>query len=404
MNDNTIRQHVISLLSDFFSDDMSGIDNAILDDWSGVIEELRNQTVYGLPAKRIANLKLSNEAKLEYMMALGANIQNFHLVMSEQEKLLSLLESNGIKAVVLKGASAAMNYPCPEHRCMGDIDIIVEPHLFEKAFHIMKDNSYRPIDTLEEYRRHIGMFCESGVEIELHNYFSTSDNQEQNEILDNAIYKAIPNCVEQKLDEYKFNSLPVLENGIVLLVHINQHIGSGLGMRQIIDWMMYVEKNVDDEFWREKFAPFAESIGLKQMAMVVTYMCKKYLGLKREITWCDQVGKDDPSISDELIEYIFAHGNFSEKMSTDARAVVIIRMTKNPIQGLKTAQEYGKRNWKVLKKCPWLTPFAWLYQIIRWIVKGIRRGVTLKSFKNNLKQEDEETKFLERLGATRFNV
>lgn len=34
------------------------------------------------------------------MVALGANIQRFHLVMSEQEKLLSLLESNGITAVV----------------------------------------------------------------------------------------------------------------------------------------------------------------------------------------------------------------------------------------------------------------------------------------------------------------
>lgn len=55
--------------------------------------------------------------------------------MKEQQNQLMVLENNGIPVVVLKGASAATNYPTPKYHCIGDIDIIVCPADFEGDSH-----------------------------------------------------------------------------------------------------------------------------------------------------------------------------------------------------------------------------------------------------------------------------
>lgn len=201
------------------------------------------------------------------------------------------------------------------------------------------------------------------------------------------------------MNGYKISVLPILENGLVLLGHINQHIGSGLGLRQIIDWMCYAEKHLSDEFWNNEFSEASEKIGMKSLAVTVTAMCRKYLSFESEITWCNNA---DESLCDELMEYILAHGNFGRKDSTGSRTVTVFRWFHNPIYGFKKCQEIGCKTWSVLKKHKWLTPFAWMYQIFRFINHGFKRGVTFSSARKNKKQELSETEFLKKLGITRY--
>ena len=54
-----------------------------------------------------------------------------------------------------------------------------------------------------------------------------------------------------ELDDFLIPVLPSLQNGLVLMLHIVKHLKSGLGLRQIIDWMMYVDKQLDNEKWEE---------------------------------------------------------------------------------------------------------------------------------------------------------
>ena len=53
-----------------------------------------------------------------------------------------------------------------------------------------------------------------------------------------------------EIEGYRFPVLHTLLNGLVLIFHIDQHLRSGLGLRQIIDWMMYVHKPTAEE-WEE---------------------------------------------------------------------------------------------------------------------------------------------------------
>lgn len=197
------------------------------------------------------------------------------------------------------------------------------------------------------------------------------------------------------LNGFSVPVLPPLANGLVLLAHIQQHLSSGLGLRQIIDWMMYVEKYLNDEFWNTEFKDAAEKCSLKKLAMVSTLMCQKYLGLDPEITWCRN--SEDDKLCDELLEYVVKRGNFGRKMGQSAGSLDRLQMLRNPIETIKTAQNHGTAKWKLLNKFPWLRPFAWIYQLIVWPIHAIQHGYTPKELLKNRKQANAEIDFFEKL-------
>ena len=61
-------------------------------------------------------------------------------------------------------------------------------------------------------------------------------------------------------------------NGLVLLDHVRYHLQGGLGIRQIIDWMMFVHANLNDETWETGFAQLARGAGLETLAVTMTSM------------------------------------------------------------------------------------------------------------------------------------
>ncbi len=368
------------------------------DEWPAIYKELSAQTVYALPSEYIHDLGLSAENEMNYLKAVIKNRQIFHSIMKEQKRVLSVLDAAGIPAVVIKGAAAAIYCPHPENRCMGDIDLLVLPQDFEKAYHALVSAGCKAEQTPDDFHRHICLFGENNIEIELHNYFSSSNNTEQNTILDEMLYRAIPSRMSARLCGYPVSILPPSENGLVLLGHINHHLSKGLGLRQIIDWMYYVESVLDDTFWESGFAEKAEKIGMKKLAIIVTAMCQKYLGLQKNIHWCAY----EP-LCDELMEYILNHGNFGRKVdATKSKTVVVLRKIRNPLHGLAVAQSYGLINWKATQKHRWLRPFAWCYQLVRWVRCGMESGVTVGLLNEASSSAKEEAELLKKLGVTKL--
>lgn len=366
--------------------------------WSPLFEALHAQRVYALPAEYSTALGLPAEAEEAYLKAVIRNRQFFHNLMREQKWALSLLDTADIPVVVLKGSAAAISYAHPENRCMGDIDLLVLPENFEKAYDTLLGAGCRLINPSSNFPRHIGMFTPDGVEIELHRYFSSSDNNEQNAVLDEMLFLAIPRRVSTELCGYPVSMLPPLENGIVLLGHINQHLPDGLGLRQIIDWMIYVEKYLNDDMWNNGFAEAAEQIGMKRLAIITTAMCQKYLGLSKDIHWCAY----EP-VCDELMEYILSRGNFGRKENSFKRSTVsVLRKFQNPFHGLATAQKHGLINWNAAQKHRWLRPFAWCYQLLRWFRKGLKGGITPNKLSDATASAKEDVALMEKFGVTRL--
>lgn len=357
-----------------------------INEWNKVLEELNYQACTSVPADYVDALQIPNDA--EYKNSVYNSVLRFYQIMDAQQDVLEVLN---VPVVVLKGAAAAVNYPVSDYRRMGDIDLLVKPEDFEKAYNCLIKAGYKNNESLNKLNRHIS-FKKDEVSIELHHHFSNA-TMTNPEWLDECLYKGIDNRVIEEINEYEFPVLPSMENGLVYLTHIYQHLEEGLGLRQIIDWMCYVEKYLDNDAW-EEFAVIAEKIGMKTLAEVVTGLCSKYLGLDSSITWF----KCDDAVVDQLLEYIIRHGNFGKKNEVDNRAVVVYRWVKNPITAFKYAQELGSRNWKLLDKFPFLSPFAWIYQFFRWFVRSIKRGVTLSTIKEASTKEVKDSQLLYSLG------
>ena len=146
------------------------------DEWEPLYQEMKNQCVSILPSDYMDEFPLNPEQLEEYWGSVGKAIQYYYSILLEQSDVVNILQDASIPIVVLKGAAAAMNYPHPEYRSMGDIDIIVPREQFADAYHALIKQGYK-VDgdnTLQVFDRHIEFISPSGIDIELHHHFSSS--------------------------------------------------------------------------------------------------------------------------------------------------------------------------------------------------------------------------------------
>lgn len=364
-------------------------------DWIRVFKDLKDQACGALAVDALAGAQgLDPGLGRQWMLYAMNNIRKWERVMKAQAALTALLEEAGIPFVILKGFAAAMYYPKPEYRAMGDVDLIVAPEDFDRAEQVMAEKGYAL--NVRDYERH-HEFQKDGVEFELHRTYAVMADPKAARSLDRKIFEGLAKARTVTLGKY---SAPVLEdetNGLVLLVHINQHMETGLGLRQIIDWMLFVDQYLDDAAWKAGFGAAAEAIGLKTLAVTVTRMCQLYLGLREDITWCRGAEAD---LCDEVMLLTMEWGNFGQKVGDSAKTVPILNAMRKLTEVPAMLQSRGCENWKALEKHPWLKPFAWLYQLCRYIKKGLTRPHPIRSLLADIKNAGREDDIMTRLGIT----
>lgn len=363
-------------------------------DWDAVYEELCHQTVQHLPVDILCREDPKNRQK--YILNATRAVRNWHKIMQAQQDLYELFQKEGIPFVILKGAAADCYYPKPEYRCMGDIDLIVKPEDFERAKNVMVE--WGCIEQDDKNDRHIE-YKNNNILIELHHSFARFNIAEHIKLLDNYIFSAIDHRKELSLNCFSFPVLPKLENGVILLEHINQHLESGLGLRQIIDWALFANKELDDSSWYSEYQQIIQPTGMSELAITTTKLCQLYLGLNPDITWCKDA---DSNLCIILMEYVIEKGNFGRKMSQDRKNTIdTLNTARDTMAFFKQLQNRGCYNWKLLHKHQWLKPFAWLYQICRYIYLGLMREHPFQSLYEDSKKSKIHDTLFERLGVNR---
>ncbi len=322
-------------------------------DWDAVLQEAKDQTVVALAAPAVPE-----EEAEKWCIPARRNKMRFFQILDEQTNLVKLFQDNGIPMVIIKGCAAAMNYPEPLQRTMGDIDFIVPPEYIDKALRLMDEVGYSYIVKVQ---RHYD-YEKNGISLELHYHYSDANWDIEQHILD-----GISRFEECEVYGQKFPALPVEINGLVLIDHIRSHLYSGLGLRQIIDWMMFVNGFENDKIWMDRLAPIVRDAGLEVLAKTVTKMCKLWLGLRDDITWCDEA---DEETACQLMEMIFHSGNFGRKEHNEDRPVKGVIMESSKLGMFHYLQTTGENTWEAYHKHPFLKPFAWLYQSCRLAKRG----------------------------------
>ena len=331
-----------------------------------VYEEMRMHGLVALPASVIRELSLTDELLDTWKKAIISQVRGY-CVYTEAQASLPIT----VPYVILKGTEAAKYYPYPEYRAMGDIDIMTPREDFETACDLLISAGYEELNNGELRHRE---FIKNGIIIEVHRYFASLNDPGQAEYLDDLIIENInPSHV-----------LPDMVNGLVLLEHISQHLEHGLGLRQIIDWMMFVNECLPESKWPE-FRELAQNIGLEKLAIVATRMCEVYMALPSR-GWCNSVDED---LCERFMEYVLNSGNFGNKWDNESSAgTKVLTYSRTPQAAFRLLQKNGEKNWKLAQDHPALKSFAWIYQAGIYIGKGLVR----KNAASKLKEEFESAR------------
>lgn len=323
-------------------------------DWLSLLQEANAQTVHLLlydcltPEERAA---MPHEVERQWQMIAFRTLQKNEVRVREQDWILRFFQENRIACSVFKGSACAKNYPRPELRCMGDIDLMVSREEAKRAETLLQAVGYETHN--DRCPWHITMH-RSNVIVELH--------IEPAGLPDGAL--------GEQLRQY-FQSAPkwnVCQEAVALLLHKLNHIRSdGLGLRQLCDWALFVKAQLDAEIWQQ-LEPQLGRFGLLRFAKVVTRLCVDYLGLDSEFApWCMDA---EQSLALELLEDILQTGNFGckeerygQKLFTDGgkggRLASLWRV------GIKTC----KNNWSPCKRYPVLLPAAPVVLMLQRLTK-----------------------------------
>lgn len=341
-------------------------------------DDMKMHAILALPAKHLSHLGLSPQLKAKWRDDILQQM-SFYTKNADAQYNLPVT----VPYTVLKGSTAAQYYPCPEYRTMGDIDIITHMEDFDTAYQQLLEGGYQVI---KEERREIA-FGKDGVVVELHRQFAALNNIEQSKFLDDLIIENInPTHI-----------LPDLVNGLVLLEHISQHLEYGLGLRQIIDWMMFADKCIEGEKW-DQYLDLTDKIGLKTLTVTVAGICETYLGYKPRNFIVD---KDD-ELCRQLMSYILSNGDFGCKLTADAdTSIKIFSNVKTPKMAFRLLQEQGLLNWKAANKYKALRAFAWLYQLCRYISRGLKRERAITKIREEYSAGKKWNAMFDRLGIKR---
>ena len=352
-------------------------------DWDAVLQEATAQTVVALVSKAVPQ-----PATEKCKVPAAQSTAHYMRALFEQTNLIKLFTDHGIPLVILKGAAAAMYYPKPQLRTMGDVDFLVPEKDFETGKALLTDNGYVFQEAFEDGREY--SFYKSGVFFELHHHYSDAEYD-----IEPILVHGMENAETHTLHGYRFPTLPDYENGLVLLDHIRHHLHGGLGIRQIIDWMMFANAKLSDETYRENFLPLLQKARLVTFCETVTKMCKLYFGLPERITWCDGA---DAETAKQLLETVMRGGNFGRKDP------YVYKPMKELTSGIRkkglfrVLQEAGVANFAICRKNKFFRCFAWLFQIFRYLGRGIAALFHGENLKKDLREGNETADFYQRLG------
>ena len=348
--------------------------------WNQVYVEAQAQAVAGIIAPVMANhSEIPDSIRYRWSAVQKPYAIRYTQMAAGQNETCKLLQQAGIPVVVMKGMAAAIYYPIPDYRTMGDVDLLVSPENYKSAVKLLEDNGYE-LKGEEESQYHTA-FTRYKILYELHQSPAGVHRAEKGDAISEYILSGLEHIEINEIGQECFPILPWKQNGMELIWHIRQHLYNGLGLRHIVDWMMFVNYMLDDT----RMAGYMHDLkkcGLDYLAIVVTKMCQKYLGLPKEKnTWCDGA---DEELCDELMEFIMGQGNFGVK-ALDEKTAKVLSGYSSPRIMLTKLQALGEANWKVLKKYPEMTPLAFIYggfYAVRTLMKS-NRGIKkmIKEFK-----------------------
>lgn len=255
-----------------------------------------------------AALVLKDSANADYketvMRVLFAHI----VINSTIAELTDILESRGVRCVLLKGQSCAANYPVPFQRSCGDVDLFVGKEKYRQACEVFLglEGSHKE----SENYCHTG-FSYKGVHVEIHRVCINFKMLGRQHTIDSMAERCLSSVLPTiRLDDCDVNVLEVNFNAVYLLCHMARHFFiSGIGFRHLCDWTLFLHAN-KDKLDVKTLDGMLRKLRLKNTWELFGFISVRYLNLPvEEMPFYCVVPQAN---ADAVLEMIFRRGNFGK--------------------------------------------------------------------------------------------
>lgn len=196
--------------------------------------------------------------------------------------MIKKLEDAGIRYCIMKGGVTAALYDNPECRISGDTDIFITPADEVSAARVLKENGYtlakrekndhhlkatHPVGGLLEV--HIRMYAKTTAKIVFNGNIKYSDEFEKINISGNEVY-----------------TMSAYDGLVYLTAHYIKHLlTTGCGIRQILDILLYMDKN-KDKIDFDKYNALLKELSYDKLMDVLKSIGAVYFGFDYPV--CDR--------------------------------------------------------------------------------------------------------------------
>ena len=289
-------------------------------DLAGIIKTSNMQGVLALVADGLQiclkfnpnNNPFANETaadKLRRIQWLGSVVA-YERMYAKYEKAMAelarLYATKNIRMMVLKGYGLSLDWPVPNHRPVGDLDIYnfgkwkEADALVAKKCGIKVDNGHE----------HHTVFCFNDVSVEDHyDFINTKAHRDAPKIEARLKVLAVNNYKEIDVEGAKIYLPSANFNAIFLMRHMGQHFaGEHLYLRQVLDWGFFVRAHHKEVDWKATI-DFLKEIGIYTFFNQINAICVDNLGFPESCFPTIERNKD----LEERILMDILHPEFAEE-------------------------------------------------------------------------------------------
>lgn len=336
-------------------------------DWKQIFYLSDIQTVSSLVLDGIGMLPHSIlQISFDKKMMLFAKMQRMEQINTLHRcvivKIDKALKAEGIQAVFMKGQTVALRYPNPLHRTPGDIDFVVSLKDFDRTMAVMEKIGKVDHGLVHE---HHGMAWVDGVTIEphykVHNYQRPSTDQAMQEMFSSVFPSKLSYA---DIDGYEVPVFSPTIESVFLTSHMVNHVyEEGLGLRQVIDYAMFLHHCADKIDWLQHHE-YLHQMRMERAWRIFTCICGDYLGM---------------SLPSQVESFSHQEKMWAEKMMTDIMRVGNFGRGEYVFHHRGFKDAFNNYCW-VAKRC-WNLGFVCPSEARWWIISKVKRFFWKKSIK-----------------------
>ena len=307
------------------------------------------------------------------------SMQIIYNQIQRSERFLQLYEEfnkKGLKILVFKGIILRELYPIPDERISGDEDLLIKKEDLKKAEEILKSKDMDRILSQEEEEDVYHYFCKkTGLHLELHTGLFGNSSE---------IYKKMEKTFQGVFDDSEkviinnvtINTFSLDKHFLYVICHAMKHfVSSGIGIRQICDIVMYINKYYDKINWNYIWQEVS-NFGYETLFVNFLQIGIDYLGLdEKKITYVKNKNKyyiNTKNLLEDIIDGgIYGASNQSRlnaaNMSLDAFNNGANSKINSNLAAIFPKADNLKKRYKYLENHPFLLPIAWISRISTYI-------------------------------------